>query len=95
MFGNSYTSAGGSLSQNHAQAMNNLSSMGMLSDENSNDSSPFTLNDFPQLGSRPNSAGGPQGQIGKVVIFSCFGIFFSVWHIACDLMIYNETCQVP
>ncbi|CAO2838668.1 unnamed protein product [Amaranthus hypochondriacus] len=66
MFGNSYTSAGGSLSQNHAQAMNNLSSMGMLSDENSNDSSPFTLNDFPQLGSRPNSAGGPQGQIGSL-----------------------------
>ncbi|XP_057525710.1 probable NOT transcription complex subunit VIP2 isoform X2 [Amaranthus tricolor] len=66
MFGNSYTSAGGSLSQNHAQAMNNLSSMGMLSDENANDSSPFTLNDFPQLGSRPNSAGGPQGQIGSL-----------------------------
>ena len=95
MFGNSYTSAGGSLSQNHAQAMNNLSSMGMLSDENANDSSPFTLNDFIHLGSRPNSAGGPQGQIGEVVIFCRFENFFSVQYMTCDLMIYNETCQVP
>lgn len=66
MFGNSYPSAGGPLSQNHVQAVNSLSSMGMLSDENSNDNSPFTLNDFPQLGSRPNSAGGPQGQLGSL-----------------------------
>ncbi|KAJ8452709.1 hypothetical protein Cgig2_005045 [Carnegiea gigantea] len=64
MFGNSYPSAGGPLSQSHVHAVNSLSSMGMLSDENSKDSSPFTLNDFPQLGSRPNSAGGPQGQLG-------------------------------
>ena len=69
MFGNSYPSAGGPLSQSHVQAVNNLSSMGMLSDENSNDGSPFTLNDFPQLGSRPNSAGGPQGQLGKPFFF--------------------------
>ncbi|KAL9225384.1 hypothetical protein vseg_001317 [Gypsophila vaccaria] len=66
MFGNSYTSAGGPLSQNHAQVMNNLNSMGMMNDENSNDGSPFTLNDFPQLGSRPNSAGGHHGQIGSL-----------------------------
>ncbi|XP_021840262.1 probable NOT transcription complex subunit VIP2 isoform X3 [Spinacia oleracea] len=65
MFGNSYPSAGGPLSQNHVQSVNSLSSMGMLSDDNSNDA-PFTLNDFPQLGSRPNSAGGPQGQIGSM-----------------------------
>ncbi|KAK9672493.1 hypothetical protein RND81_12G103900 [Saponaria officinalis] len=66
MFGNSYPSAGGPLSQNHVQVVNNLSSMGMLNDENSNDGSPFTLNDFPQLGSRPNSAGGHHGQIGSL-----------------------------
>ncbi|KAL9237401.1 hypothetical protein vseg_011954 [Gypsophila vaccaria] len=66
MFGNSYPSTGGPLSQNHVQAVNNLSSMGMLNDENSNNASPFTLNDFPQLGSRPNSAGGHHGQIGSL-----------------------------
>lgn len=55
MFGNSYHS-GGPLSQN---------SMGMLNDVNNNDGSPFDLNDFPQLSSRPSSSGGSQGQIGK------------------------------
>ncbi|XP_010557287.1 PREDICTED: probable NOT transcription complex subunit VIP2 isoform X3 [Tarenaya hassleriana] len=66
MLGNSYPIAGGPLSQNHIQAMNNLSSMGMLNDMNSNENSPFDINnDFPQLTSRPNSAGGPQGQLGS------------------------------
>lgn len=60
MLGNSYPSAGGPLSQ-----MNTLSSMGMLNDVNSNDNSPFDINDFPQLTSRPSSAGGPQGQLGN------------------------------
>ncbi|KAI3877889.1 hypothetical protein MKW92_009962 [Papaver armeniacum] len=37
--------------------------MGMLSDMNSNENSPFDMmNDFPQLNGRPSSAGGPQGQ---------------------------------
>lgn len=63
MLGNSYPTAGGPLSQSH---VNNLSSMGMLNDVNSNDSSPFDINnDFPQLTSRPSSAGGPQGQLGN------------------------------
>ncbi|GAB4836190.1 Probable NOT transcription complex subunit vip2 [Ancistrocladus abbreviatus] len=66
MLGNSYPSAGGPLSQSHVQAVNNLSSMGMLNDVNSSDSSPFDINDFPQLTSRPNSAGGPQGQLGSL-----------------------------
>lgn len=65
MLGNSYPTAGGPLSQSHVQAVNNLSSMGMLNDVNSNDSLPFDINDFPQLSSRPSSAGGPQGQLGK------------------------------
>jgi CCR4-NOT transcription complex subunit 2 len=64
MLGNSYPTGGGPLSQGHVQAVNSLSSMGML-DVNSNDSSPFDINDFPQLTSRPSSAGGPQGQMGK------------------------------
>jgi len=64
MLGNSYPSAGG-LSQNHVQAMNSLSSMGLLNDMNSNDTSPFDINnDFPQLTSRPSSAGS-QGQLGS------------------------------
>ncbi|KAJ4725905.1 CCR4-NOT transcription complex subunit 2 [Melia azedarach] len=67
MLGNSYPAAGGPLSQSHVQAVNNLSSMGMLNDVNSNDSSPFDINnDFPQLTSRPSSAGGPQGQLGSL-----------------------------
>ncbi|XP_027347411.1 probable NOT transcription complex subunit VIP2 isoform X3 [Abrus precatorius] len=66
MLGNSYPSAGGPLSQSHVQAVSNLNSMGMLNDVNSNDNSPFDLNDFPQLTSRPSSAGGPQGQLGSL-----------------------------
>ncbi|CAK9143982.1 unnamed protein product [Ilex paraguariensis] len=66
MLGNNYPTAGGPLSQNHVHAVNNLSSMGMLNDVNSNDGSPFDINDFPQLTSRPNSAGGPPGQIGSL-----------------------------
>ncbi|XWS28896.1 hypothetical protein CRYUN_Cryun25bG0111200 [Craigia yunnanensis] len=67
MLGNSYPTAGGPLSQSHVQTVNNLSSMGMLNDMNSNDNSPFDINnDFPQLTSRPSSAGGPQGQLGSL-----------------------------
>ncbi|KAL4568638.1 hypothetical protein LXL04_024253 [Taraxacum kok-saghyz] len=41
--------------------------MGMLNDVNNNDGgSPFDINDFPQLSSRPSSSGGPQGQIGSL-----------------------------
>ncbi|XP_059315181.1 probable NOT transcription complex subunit VIP2 [Lycium ferocissimum] len=64
MLGNSYP-AGGPLSQNHIQAMGNLNSLGLLNDVNSNDA-PFDINDFPQLGSRPSSAGGLQGQLGSL-----------------------------
>ncbi|XP_044506422.1 probable NOT transcription complex subunit VIP2 isoform X2 [Mangifera indica] len=66
MLGNSYAAGGGPLSQSHVQ-VNNLSSMGMLNDVNSNDNSPYDINnDFPQLTSRPSSAGGPQGQLGSL-----------------------------
>lgn len=66
MLSNSYPSAANPLSQSHVQQVNNLSSMGMLNELNSSDSTPFDINlDFPQLTSRPSSAGGPQGQIGK------------------------------
>ncbi|KAJ0569081.1 hypothetical protein HanHA300_Chr05g0161981 [Helianthus annuus] len=67
MFGNSYHS-GGPLTQNHVQ-----NSMGTLNDMNNNDGSPFDLNDFPQLSSRPSSSGGAQGQFGKsrATLVSC------------------------
>ncbi|XP_008793379.1 probable NOT transcription complex subunit VIP2 isoform X1 [Phoenix dactylifera] len=67
MLGNSYPTSGGPLSQSQVQGGNNaLNSMGMLSDVNSNDNSPFDMNDFPQLTGRPSSAGGPQGQLGSM-----------------------------
>nr|XP_043636595.1 probable NOT transcription complex subunit VIP2 [Erigeron canadensis] len=62
MLGNSYHS-GGQLSQNH---INSLNSMGMMNDVNNNDGSPFDINDFPQLSSRPSSSSGAQGQIGSL-----------------------------
>ncbi|THG05880.1 hypothetical protein TEA_030104 [Camellia sinensis var. sinensis] len=65
VLGNSYQT-GGPLSQSHVQVVNNLNSMGMLNDVNSNDGSPFEINDFPQLTSRPSSAGGPQGQLEQL-----------------------------
>ncbi|KAG1371419.1 putative NOT transcription complex subunit VIP2 [Cocos nucifera] len=67
MLGNSYPTSGGPLSQSQVQGGNNaLNSMGMLNDVNSNDGSPFDMNDFPQLTGRPSSAGGPQGQLGSM-----------------------------
>ncbi|XP_023532184.1 probable NOT transcription complex subunit VIP2 isoform X2 [Cucurbita pepo subsp. pepo] len=66
MLGNSYPSAGGPLSQNHVQSVNSLNSLGMLNDVISNDNSPFDINDFPQLSSRPSSAGGSQGQLSSL-----------------------------
>ncbi|XP_078180520.1 NOT2 / NOT3 / NOT5 family isoform X2 [Carex rostrata] len=67
MLGSSYGSSGGTLSQNQVQGGNNaLSSVGMLHDVNSSDTSPFDINDFPQLTGRPSSAGGPQGQFGNI-----------------------------
>lgn len=81
MSGNSYPSAGGPLSQSHVHAVNNLNTMRMLNDVNSNDSSPFDLNDFPQLTSRPGSAGGSQGQLGMQMqlyfIFDVFDYFYN------------------
>jgi CCR4-NOT transcription complex subunit 2 len=62
MLGNSYHTGGGPLSQNHVQSVNNM----MLSDH-PNDSSLFDINnDFPQLTSRPGSAGGTQGHLGSL-----------------------------
>ncbi|VAI34503.1 unnamed protein product [Triticum turgidum subsp. durum] len=66
MIGSSYPTSGGSISQNQMQPGNNsLGSMGMLHD--ASDSTPFDINDFPQLTGRPNSAGGPQGQYDSIV----------------------------
>lgn len=61
MIRNSYNMSGGPISRQLQGGNSLLSSMGMLNDVNSNDSSPFDMNDFPLLTGRPNSAGGPQG----------------------------------
>ncbi|KAI8523907.1 hypothetical protein RHMOL_Rhmol13G0108000 [Rhododendron molle] len=61
---NSYANVGAPLSQSHFQAMNNLRSMGTLNDVNSNDGSPFDINDFPQLTNHPSSSGGSRGPLG-------------------------------
>ncbi|CAA0835112.1 NOT2 / NOT3 / NOT5 family [Striga hermonthica] len=66
MLGNSYPTAGSHLSQSHVQPVNNLTSMGIMNDLNSNDGASFDINDFPQLTSRPSSSGGPQGQYGSL-----------------------------
>lgn len=74
VLGNSYPSAGGPLTQSHVPSVNSLNSIGMLNDMSSNDSSPFDINDFPQLTSRPSSSGGPQGQLGmrRKILFACY-----------------------
>ncbi|XP_020525671.1 probable NOT transcription complex subunit VIP2 isoform X1 [Amborella trichopoda] len=67
MIGNSYPTSGGPMAQSQVQAVNNsLSSVGLPNDVNSNESSPFDMNDFPQLSGRPSSAGGPQGQLASL-----------------------------
>lgn len=72
MLGNSYHTGGGQLSQNHLQSVNNM----MLGDH-SNDSSLFDINnDFPQLTSRPGSAGGTQGQLGSQFSYFLKFVYF-------------------
>ncbi|KAI0519379.1 hypothetical protein KFK09_006825 [Dendrobium nobile] len=66
MLRNSYNMSGGPISRQLQGGNSLLSSMGMLNDVNSNEGSPFDINDFPQLTGRPNSAGGPQGQLGSL-----------------------------
>lgn len=88
MLGNSYPT-GNPLSQNHVQAVNNLNSMGMMNDMNSNDAAPFDINDFPQLSSRPNSAGGPQGQLGNLSAYIFFSKFFSCGLLQSPLLFLN------
>lgn len=50
-------------------------SMGLANDLNSNDTSPYDINEFPQLTSRPNSSGGPQGQLGRFWCLCTYLIF--------------------
>ncbi|XP_031505239.1 probable NOT transcription complex subunit VIP2 isoform X1 [Nymphaea colorata] len=67
MLGRSYSTSGGPLAQNQARGGNSsFTSLGVANGVNSNDSSPFDINDFPQLTGRPSSAGGPQGQSGSL-----------------------------
>nr|GLL45151.1 probable NOT transcription complex subunit VIP2 [Ipomoea trifida] len=67
MLGNSYSGAGVPLLQNQFQAGNShLASMALLNEYNARDNATFDINDFPQLGGRPPSAGGSQGQLGFI-----------------------------
>lgn len=63
LLGNSYSGAGGPLSQNQFQAGNShINSMALLSELNRDHS--FDMNDFPQLSGHLSSAGGSQRQLG-------------------------------
>ena len=65
LLGNSYSGAGGPLSQNQFQAGNShLNSMALLSELNRDHS--FDMNDFPQLSGHLSSAGGSQRQLGNM-----------------------------
>ncbi|KAK3001971.1 hypothetical protein RJ639_020501 [Escallonia herrerae] len=65
VLGNSYSAAGGPLSQNQFQAgHNHLTSMALLNELNAREHASFDINDFPQLTGHISSLGGSQGQLG-------------------------------
>ncbi|KAK2989046.1 hypothetical protein RJ640_018835 [Escallonia rubra] len=65
VLGNSYSAAGGPLSQNQFQAgHNHLTSMALLNELNAREHASFDINDFPQLTGHIGSLGGSQGQLG-------------------------------
>lgn len=82
LLGNSYSGAGGPLSQNQFQAGNNhLGSMALLSELNRDHS--FDMNDFPQLSGHLSSAGGSQRQLGIVatdLYHTCIILPFNVFY---------------
>jgi CCR4-NOT transcription complex subunit 2 len=70
LLGNNYSNSLGNVSQVPSVSGNGqLTSMGLVNDGTSNDGAPFDLNDFPQLSTRPSSAGS-QGSLGECV-FLC------------------------
>ncbi|KAK3027551.1 hypothetical protein RJ639_042320 [Escallonia herrerae] len=65
VLGNSYSAAGGPLSQNQFQAgHNHLTSMALLNELNAREHASFDISDFPQLTGHISSLGGSQGQLG-------------------------------
>ena len=78
LLGSSFSNSLGNVSQVQTVAGNGqLTSMGLANDGNSNDGVPFDLNDFPQLSTRPSSAGS-QGSIGGCMPFSVLFIVCTV-----------------
>uniref|UniRef100_A0A0C9S8H0 TSA: Wollemia nobilis Ref_Wollemi_Transcript_11227_2840 transcribed RNA sequence n=1 Tax=Wollemia nobilis TaxID=56998 RepID=A0A0C9S8H0_9CONI len=67
LLGNTFSSSVGAVNPGqNVMGNGHQVSMGLANDLNSNDSAPFDINDFPQLTSRPNSSGGPQGQLASL-----------------------------
>ncbi|KAL3498784.1 hypothetical protein ACH5RR_041516 [Cinchona calisaya] len=64
MLGGSYSTAGVPLSRNQFQAGNGPYTSLLLNDLNAHEDTAFDINDFPQLGGRPSSSSGSQGQMG-------------------------------
>lgn len=67
LLGNSFSNSLGSIGQGQSPGTGNgqLTSMGLMSDGVSSDGAAFDLNDFPQLSTRPSSAGS-QGSLASL-----------------------------
>lgn len=64
MLSNSYSAAGVPLSHNQYQSGSGPYTSLLLNDMNAHEDATFDINEFPQLGGRPASSGGSQGQMG-------------------------------
>lgn len=62
---NSYSPAGVPHSHNQYQAGSGPYTSLLLNEMNAHEDATIDINEFPQLGGRPTSSGGSQGQIGK------------------------------
>ncbi|XP_057817863.1 probable NOT transcription complex subunit VIP2 isoform X5 [Cryptomeria japonica] len=67
LLGNTFSSSVGAANSGQPMMGNgHQNPMGLTNDLNSNDTSPYDISEFPQLTSRPNSSGGPQGQLASI-----------------------------
>eukprot|EP00249_Psilotum_nudum_P017390 c26297_g1_i2 orf=1-1365(-) len=66
LLGNTFSSNAGAFQGQGALGNGQLGSIGLAGDGTSNDGIAFDLNDFPQLTTRPSSAGGSQGPLATL-----------------------------
>ncbi|KAH9318638.1 hypothetical protein KI387_020407, partial [Taxus chinensis] len=67
LLGNTFSSSVGAANTGQTLMGNGHQvSMSLANDLNSNNTSPYDINEFPHLTSRPNSSGGPQGQLASM-----------------------------